>query len=67
MKNLMAPSRRLHALVSFVAGVAFAVSSVFAGEAFAGDSREGDPIGATALLQGGFGFIHPKLSRGALG
>lgn len=33
------------------------------GEAVAGEPREGDQIWGVALLQGGFGFVDPKLSR----
>ena len=34
-----------------------------AGAAFAGDPREGNQLWTMAVLQGGFGFVHPGLDR----
>lgn len=38
-------------------------STLMVAKARADNSREGDQIWATALAQGGFGFVHPQLSR----
>lgn len=60
MKALRSPRLRVVALSSVVLVVLMTFAS---GEAVAGDPREGDQIWAMALLQGGFGFVNPKLSR----
>ncbi len=50
-------------LVSICSLLFILLSLLVTGEALAGEPREGEQIWAMALAQGGFGFVHPKLSR----
>lgn len=50
---------RLLAFVPVLIGVLF---PLWTGKALAGDPREGNQLWAMAALQGGFGFVHPKLA-----
>lgn len=50
-------------LVSICSLLFILLSVLVTGEALAGEPREGEQIWAMALAQGGFGFVHPKLSR----
>ena len=54
-------------VASFSSSLFFVVfvllSILVSGEALAGDPQEREQIWAMALAQGGFGFVHPKLSR----
>ncbi len=50
-------------LVSICSLLFILLSMLVTGEALAGEPREGEQIWAMALAQGGFGFVHPKLSR----
>ncbi len=47
--------------VALVSVICFLLLFIFTGEAFA--ERDGDQIWAMAALQGGFGFLNPKLDR----
>jgi len=49
--------------LALVSTVLFVLFALLTGEAFASDPSEGDEIWAMAALQGGLGFIHPKLDR----
>ena len=60
----MKPTLSARALLASFFSLLFIILSTFVtGEALAGEPREGEQIWAMALAQGGFGFVHPKLSR----
>lgn len=60
MKSFQSARVRLLALHM---AVVLSCATLVAGEALAGDPREGDQIWAMALAHGGLGFVHPTLSN----
>lgn len=51
---------RILGVASVLVGV---LLTLWTGEAVAGDPRDGEQLWAMAALQGGFGFLNPKLDR----